>query len=93
MLLALSSCLLQAGGDAQEPEQEEEIQAPDPPAEQVQQLAEMGFSEPLARKALVLCRGNVELALEWVLAHMDDADAEEPPTQEQLRQVRKGLWR
>jgi uncharacterized UBP type Zn finger protein len=78
---------LQTGGASEEPEQEEQIQVPDPPAEQVQQLTEMGFSEALGRKALILCRGNVELALEWVLGHMDDADAEEPPTQEQLRQV------
>ena len=60
---------------------------PDPPAEQVQQLTEMGFSEGLCRKALLMCRGNVQLALEWVLSHMDDADADDPPTQEQLRQV------
>jgi uncharacterized UBP type Zn finger protein len=50
----------------------------------------MGFSEAVARKALLLTRCNVELALEWVLQHMDDPDAETPPTQEQLRQVEDG---
>lgn len=47
----------------------------------------MGFAEGLARKALILTRDNTEAALDWVLEHMDDADASEPPTQDQLQQV------
>jgi hypothetical protein len=65
-------------------------QVPEPSAQGIAQLAEMGFSEALARKALLLCRNNVDAALEWVLGHMEDEDAEAPPTEAQLRQVRAG---
>jgi uncharacterized UBP type Zn finger protein len=47
----------------------------------------MGFSAPLARKALVLHRNRIPEAVEWLLQHAEDADAEEPVSQEQLRQV------
>ncbi len=66
------------------------IVAPEPTAGNVSQLVDMGFPEPVVRKALVLTKDNVEAALEWVLQHMDDADAAEPPTQEQLQQVCDG---
>jgi uncharacterized UBP type Zn finger protein len=64
------------------------LQIPEPSAGGIAQLAEMGFSEALASKALLLCRNNVDAALEWVLQHMEDEDAEEPPSEQQLRQVR-----
>lgn len=51
------------------------------------QLADMGFSEALARKALHLTRDNVELALEWLLQHGEEPGSADPPTQEQLRAV------
>jgi hypothetical protein len=51
------------------------------------QLADMGFSQALARKALQLTRDNVELALEWLLQHSEQPGAADPPTQEQLRAV------
>lgn len=51
------------------------------------QLADMGFSEALARKALQLTRDNVELALEWLLQHGEEPGSADPPTQEQLRAV------
>jgi hypothetical protein len=90
---------LQGGAAApQQPQQpaappapEPPLQVPEPTAEQIGTLTDMGFSEAVARKALLLTRCNVEVALEWVLQHMDDPDAETPPTQEQLRQVGR-VW-
>uniref|UniRef100_A0A383W8V9 UBA domain-containing protein n=1 Tax=Tetradesmus obliquus TaxID=3088 RepID=A0A383W8V9_TETOB len=76
---------------AQEEEEEEgeegDIQPPEPSAGHLAQLADMGFSEALARKALQLTRDNVELALEWLLQHGEEPGAADPPTQEQLRTV------
>lgn len=67
---------------------------PEPPADRIAQLTDMGFSETLARNALLLRRGHVEQALDWLLQHGDDPAAAEPPTQEQLRQVGGvGCWR
>lgn len=63
------------------------LQIPEPSADGIAQLTEMGFSEALARKALLLCRNNTDAALEWVLQHMEDEDAEAPPTEDELRQV------
>lgn len=77
----------QAQQPAAPPEPEPPLQVPEPRADQIATLTDMGFSEAVARKALLLTRCNVELALEWVLQHMDEPDAETPPTQEQLRQV------
>ncbi|KAF8069378.1 hypothetical protein HT031_001493 [Scenedesmus sp. PABB004] len=76
-----------AAGDAEEEDEEEEgdIVPPEPPAALVAQLTDMGFTEALSRKALLLGRGDVQLALEWILAHMDEPGAEDPPSQAQLR--------
>lgn len=64
-----------------------ELQVPEPPADRISQLTDMGFSETLSRNALLLHRSNVQVALEWLLEHGDNPAAAEPPTQEQLRQV------
>lgn len=69
------------GGD------EQEIQAPEPQAANIAQLTDMGFAEAVARKALILTRDNVQLAVEWLFEHGDDPNAADPPTQEQLRLV------
>ncbi len=69
---------------------QEEVQVPEPSADRITQLTEMGFSDALARNALLLQRGNVEAALEWLLEHADDPAAAEPIPQERLRQVRLG---
>ncbi|GAX78205.1 hypothetical protein CEUSTIGMA_g5647.t1 [Chlamydomonas eustigma] len=63
------------------------IEPPEPAADHIQQLADMGFSETLARKALLLHRDRVPEAVEWLLQHGEDADADTPLTQEQLRRV------
>lgn len=65
-----------------------EVQVPEPPADRITQLTEMGFSDVLARNALLLHRSNVEAALEWLLEHGDDPEAADPIPQERLRQVR-----
>lgn len=61
---------------------------PEPAADRIAQLTDMGFSEALARNALLLHRGSVERGLEWLLEHVDDPAAAEPLSQERLRQVR-----
>ncbi|KAF9351010.1 hypothetical protein BGX34_000856 [Mortierella sp. NVP85] len=40
--------------------------------EQIAQLADMGFTEKQARKALKETSGNVERAVEWLFSHMDE---------------------
>ncbi|KAL6746684.1 hypothetical protein V8C86DRAFT_2444889, partial [Haematococcus lacustris] len=70
-----------------QPAQPQEIVAPEPPAHLLQELQAMGFSEPLVRKALALTRNVAESALDWLLMHGEDAEAQAPPTQEELRQA------
>lgn len=42
-------------------------------------LQDMGFSKDVAEKALFLVQGGgVPKAMEWIEAHMDDADFQEP---------------
>lgn len=50
-------------------------------------LKDMGFQEQRARKALLLTKMNTQLAMEWLLEHGDDADIDEPLTDDQLRQL------
>lgn len=71
----------------QEGAEEQELQVPEPQAAHIAQLTDMGFAEALARKALILTRDNVQLAVEWLFEHGDDPNAADAPTQEQLRQV------
>jgi len=59
----------------------------EPRADHIAQITDMGFTEALARKALVLTRDNVQEALEWVFAHGEEPGADAPPTQEELRAV------
>ncbi|KAH3665415.1 hypothetical protein OGAPHI_003599 [Ogataea philodendri] len=40
--------------------------------QEVQSLISMGFTETLSRKALLMTKGNVELAVEWLFSHPDD---------------------
>ena len=47
----------------------------------------MGFTGGLARKALLLTRNRFESAVEYCLSHSDDAHADVPPTEQQLRRV------
>ena len=63
------------------------VQVPEPNAEAVARLADMGFPEAVARRALLLTRNRLEAATEWCLSHSDDPDAADPPSQEQLRRV------
>eukprot|EP00955_Chlamydomonas_euryale_P005159 55149-Chlamydomonas_euryale.AAC.1 len=76
-----------ATGLAEPEDLEQMITPPEPEAELLSQLTDMGFSNALARKALMLHRNRVPEAVEWVLVHAEDADAEEPVTQEQLRRI------
>jgi hypothetical protein len=69
------------------------IEPPEPAAANITSLTEMGFPEPLARKALIMTKDNVEAALEWILVHEGDPDAAQPPTQEELQRVRRAVLR
>lgn len=69
------------------PCQQGEVQVPEPPADRITQLTDMGFSDSLARNALLLQRSNVEAALEWLLEHGDEPAAADPIPEERLRQV------
>ncbi|KAG1797423.1 uncharacterized protein HD556DRAFT_1356550 [Suillus plorans] len=53
--------------------------APEPPAEQVAMLADMGFTNAQAKKALRETDGNVERAVEWLFNHPDDSGKDNPP--------------
>ncbi|KAG1678054.1 hypothetical protein FOA52_000850 [Chlamydomonas sp. UWO 241] len=68
-------------------EPEPDIVPPEPEADHISQMTDMGFSDSIARKALLLHRNRVPEAVEWLLMHADDADADTPVTQEQLRRV------
>lgn len=68
-------------------QQQAEVQIPEPPADRIAQLTDMGFSEALARNALLLHRGSIEASMEWLLEHGDDPAAAEPIPQERLQQV------
>ncbi|KAI0668763.1 ubiquitinyl hydrolase [Trametes maxima] len=47
--------------------------APEPSAEQISMLADMGFTPAQARKALRETGGNAERAVEWLFSHPDDS--------------------
>ena len=46
--------------------------------EVAQQLQDMGFSKNVSEKACLFTQSNVERAVEWISAHQDDPDFEEP---------------
>ncbi|EIN03471.1 ubiquitin carboxyl-terminal hydrolase 14 [Punctularia strigosozonata HHB-11173 SS5] len=51
---------------------------PEPSAEQVSMLADMGFTASQARKALRETGGNPERAVEWLFSHPDDTGDDGP---------------
>eukprot|EP00164_Ancoracysta_twista_P000341 GFYU01000468.1.p1 GENE.GFYU01000468.1~~GFYU01000468.1.p1 ORF type:complete len:395 (+),score=87.07 GFYU01000468.1:32-1216(+) len=60
---------------------------PEPDPLSLHQLTEMGFPANRARKALVLNRSNIQLAMEWLLEHMDDDTIDEDLTPEQVQAI------
>lgn len=62
-------------------------EAPEPHRERLQQLVDMGFSEAIASKALILRHNNMYAAMDWILEHGDDPDAEAPLTEAQLQRI------
>ncbi|GMK55843.1 hypothetical protein CspeluHIS016_0208990 [Cutaneotrichosporon spelunceum] len=52
---------------------------PEPPAEQVLMLSEMGFTPAQARKALRETAGNADAAVEWLFSNPDDMGEEAAP--------------
>ncbi|RDB31082.1 Ubiquitin carboxyl-terminal hydrolase 14 [Hypsizygus marmoreus] len=51
---------------------------PEPSAEQVAMIADMGFTSAQARKALRETSGNAERAVEWLFSHPDDTGEDAP---------------
>ncbi|QDZ21219.1 hypothetical protein HOP50_05g37470 [Chloropicon primus] len=76
----LLSAELESTGD-------EQVQLPEADPTKLSRLMEMGFSETLARKALILRHNNLDAAMDWVFEHQDDPDAETPLTEAQLRRI------
>lgn len=62
-------------------------QAPEANETRLQQLVEMGFSEAISRKALILRHNNLDAAMDWILEHQDDPEAETPLTESQLQRI------
>jgi UBA/TS-N domain len=67
---------------------------PPPPAEivvnepdegAISQLQDMGFSAAASRRALLLTRNQVDIAVNHLIAHAGEANTEAEPTQEELR--------
>ena len=57
--------------------------------ESVDQLLDMGFSQLRAEKALVsTSNGNIEAAINWLTAHLEDADIDEPHKDEHAPQMK-----
>ncbi|TDL27668.1 ubiquitinyl hydrolase [Rickenella mellea] len=56
---------------------------PEPSAEQIEMLGDMGFSPPQAKKALRETGGNVERAVEWLFNHPDDSGEDSSPANTQ----------
>ncbi|KAJ7827504.1 hypothetical protein B0H14DRAFT_1230424 [Mycena olivaceomarginata] len=52
---------------------------PEPTADQIAMLADMGFTSAQARKALRETSGNAERAVEWLFNHPDDTGADDAP--------------
>ena len=46
--------------------------------EVAQQLQDMGFSKNVSEKACLFTQSNIEAAVEWISAHQNDPDFEEP---------------
>ncbi|KAJ7766902.1 hypothetical protein B0H16DRAFT_1412848 [Mycena metata] len=53
--------------------------APEPTADQIAMLSDMGFTPAQARKALRETSGNAERAVEWLFNHPDDNGADDAP--------------
>ncbi len=56
----------------------------------LQQLMDMGFPANRANKALIITRGNTQLAMDWLLEHERDPDIDEPLTLEQIDRIHAG---
>ncbi|WVQ93263.1 hypothetical protein IAU59_000329 [Kwoniella sp. CBS 9459] len=53
---------------------------PEPTADQIAMISDMGFTSAQARKALRESDGNPERAIEWLFSHPDDNGEESSPT-------------
>lgn len=50
-------------------EEDQDVELPEANAQRLQQLVDMGFSEDIARKALILRHNNIDAAMDWILEH------------------------
>lgn len=55
----------------------------------MERLQDMGFPEAMARRALILCNGDMVDAMEWLLEHRDEPEASAPLTEEELQSVNR----
>jgi len=74
------------GGRVPMEEEDQDVELPEANAQRLQQLVDMGFSEDIARKALILRHNNIDAAMDWILEHQD-TDAATPLSESELRQI------
>jgi len=55
----------------------------------LERLQDMGFPEAMARRALILCDGDMVDAMEWLLEHRDEPEASAPLTEEELQSANR----
>jgi uncharacterized UBP type Zn finger protein len=65
----------------------EEVVVPEPDASMVAHLGDMGFSAAAARRALLLSAGQMNTAVNYLVAHSGDGSSEAEPTMEELQCV------
>eukprot|EP00741_Cyanophora_paradoxa_P013732 tig00020710_g13255.t1 len=89
-LMAALAGISAAARAAGEPDGEEEeapsspAAPPEPDAQAVRLFTDMGFPEARTRKALVLSGNNTQRAMDWLLSHADDPNADRPLTEAEL---------
>ena len=81
---------LDVDGDEEEAGLDDDNDLEDVDPDALQQLMDMGFQANRANKALILTRGNTQLAMDWLLEHERDPDIDEPLTIEQIDRLRAG---
>eukprot|EP01095_Lingulamoeba_sp_RSL-Kostka_P002907 TRINITY_DN13824_c0_g1_i1.p1 TRINITY_DN13824_c0_g1~~TRINITY_DN13824_c0_g1_i1.p1 ORF type:complete len:348 (+),score=108.76 TRINITY_DN13824_c0_g1_i1:43-1086(+) len=73
-------------------EENEEISEEEMPTVEenaLEQLMSMGFPENRAKKALILCKNNIDASLNWLIKHQNDPNIDVPIANNVLRRLAK----
>jgi len=82
-----SNAIVQMLRQIQELQPRSSAPLPEPDPEAMKQLADLGFPAGRCKKALLLNGNNLEAAIEWIFAHQDDPDVDQPLTQFQIARL------